>query len=215
MLTPKERKLNDELVAEFTELRRIPYIGTTGDGFDAAIVNRIRRRLNIRAVTTPEEWRERYGQMFEFSFKETIKQLEFVLKPNGQQEWPDCLILLGHRGLPIEFKSCKEDHVVWNSALPQTDGVYIYNGNNAAVQTTFFLGQDQITEEEKGLLLSVRAKNKEQQEAVNVQLKALRSEWSFFARPMNNCRTPLLGHPHRQSREQRVLDFLESFRWGL
>ena len=214
---------NQRLVLAFEQLRKIPYFsGAHGDSVDSTFFNKLRDVLGARKVSA-EDWRNfdefdeyrRRCSRGEFIFPVHAASPWLVDKPNGSQRWPDALVIFKHKGIPIEFKSAKQDLIVWNSGLPQPDGIYVFNGNvpEPTLQTTFFMGSAILNAEEARLLRDAAQANKDQAESYNDALFALASKWSLYARPMFNCGEKYLTYPQRDVREQEVLDYLASFVW--
>jgi len=142
-----------------------------GDKFDETVKDKFVQYLpNARLVET-KEWcskskhsiyREHYKRTLKYQFDFTDispiidngQQLDLLIvnKPNGDQRWPDLLIIYNGIGLPIEVKSCKTDKVVWNGGLPRFDSMYIFNCYGKS-KTTCFLGQHVMSKERHNKLI--------------------------------------------------------------
>lgn len=215
--------INQKLVLAFEQLRKIPYFaGAHGDSVDTTLFNKLKDILGARRINA-EDWRKldefadyrRLCSRGEFVFPGCVTQPWLVDKPNGSQRWPDALVIYRNKGIPIEFKSAKQDLIVWNSGLPQPSGIYVFNGNvpEPALQTTFFMGSAILSAEESQILRDAAQANKDQSESFNTSLESLASKWSLYARPMFNCSEKYLTGEEKTSREQAVLDYLASFVW--
>ncbi|CAK1331476.1 MULTISPECIES: hypothetical protein [Burkholderia] len=121
---------------------------------------------------------------FDFTHLPTIvdngKRLNLMIvdKPNGSQKWPDLLVIYNGIGFPIEVKSSKKDGIVWNSGIPRSGSLYVFNCYGLS-KTTCFLGQHAITEEELDFL-NIKSK-------LGAELnEKFGSRWSFYVRDMYN-----------------------------
>lgn len=215
--------VNQRLVSAFEQLRKIPYFsGAHGDSVDSTFFNKLRDMLGARKVSAEdwrksaefEEYRRRCARRV-FDFPGCVEQPWLIDKPNGSQQWPDALVVHRGKGLPIEFKSSKQDLILWNSGLPQQNGIYVFNGNvpEPILQTTYFLGGAILSDQESQILRDAAQANKDQSETFNAALGAWASKWSLYARPMFNCGEKYLTCPDRSAREQAVLEYLASFEW--
>ncbi len=210
--------------------------GARGDSVDNMIVNAIKRYCPYISVIELAAWKEVCQQIQYRPIKDKVQEtakveecdcLDLVFtkcyerpilirQPNNTQQWPDFLIIYGHRGLGIEVKSSKHDRIVWNSGLPRINGIYIYNGGLAIQDdisnTTYFLGQHVLTLKERKILNDARGANHKISRVYNDLLSD--SKWSLYARPMFNYTGRFLTDEHRTQRETAVQDFIRSFSWG-
>lgn len=218
-----DRLLNERLRAAFENLKKIPYFsGAHGDSVDSTLFNKLAEQIKAKKISA-EAWKKtdafeplrRNCQRKIFGFNMMVPEVLIVDKPNGSQNWPDALVIYKSKGLPIEFKSAGQDKIVWNSGLPQPDGIYIFNGITTRddQQTTFFLGAAILSEVERRVLTSAAAENQDAAKTFNETLITLDSKWSLYARPMYNCGDKYLGHPKRYERELEVLAYIDSFTW--
>lgn len=139
----------------------------------------------------------------------SMKDFLIISQPNGSQNFPDVLIIADHVGIPIEFKSGKQDKIVWNSGLPRPDGVYVfhkYGGKNQA--TTCLMGDEMIDHEDYVLLTAARRQMERVAAACNERLTRNGSHFSLYPRPMHNSNMRYIGHPSRDERERRVMDHI-------
>lgn len=215
--------LNSRLRTAFQQIQRIPHFsGAHGDSVDSTLFKKLNEHIKAKRISA-EVWKDTKAyellrplcQRKIFQFPVEVPEPLIVDKPNGSQNWPDALILFKSKGLPIEFKSSKGDKILWNSGLPQPEGIYIFNGASSGrdQQTTFFLGRALLTEDERRILIEASDQNHEHSKGYNDALAKLDSKWSLYPRPMYNCGEKYLGHPDREKREQEVLDFIDGFVW--
>lgn len=195
-----------------------------GDGFDEFVQANLSSKTKL---ILPEQWKK--SSIYEearlavrpshcdgvLTLKEPLDGLFRIDKPNGQQNWPDTLLIEGTFGLGIEYKSSKTGQPVWNSGLPKIRGLYLYHetGNSSPeLRTTFFLGCDAISPPEEQLLVQGRTRNAEIADQINTALASMGSLWSLYPRPMHNWKGRPARDPERADREQRVYAFLASLR---
>lgn len=210
--------------------------GAKGDSIDNMIVNAISRHCPSIEVIELSAWRKLQIQKQYKPIKDKIQSmarmrgcdcldLDFdyyydspllIRQPNDTQQWPDILIIYRKRGINIEVKSSRQDHIVWNSGLPRKNSIYIYNGglkqgNNASPKTTFFLGQHIINDMEQEILYKASDENHKISKEYNDKL--MESGWSLYARPMFNYVGKFLSHENRVKREKEVKEFINNFQW--
>jgi len=195
----------------------LPYLPKTqGSAFDLVVRNTIERETNIPCITS-ESWtsQEDYAP-----FRQAVrKRLDrapvatkapiVVAQPNGSQQWPDLAIIYGHNIAYIEFKTNKNDKIVWNSGLPRRDGLYLFNsGLKARKQTTAFLGHHVLPDSDRALLEQAAKAAAAAAASFNDRLKNAGSSWNHYARAMFNCSAYYLRHPDVQCRENEAIAFL-------
>lgn len=228
------QELNMRLISTFQELRNMPYIaGVGGDSADRTIITKIHYKLGgssaIKLVSA-EAWRtaQEYAEPREkvsqriFEFESMFDKAILVDKPNGSQQWPDALLIYRFRGIAFEIKSSKNQKIAWNSGggdrIP-AKGIYIFNSRAPRAadvntsETTFFLGEDIITEEEQLILEQADGANTDVASRFNRLLESKNSKWSLYARPMFNCGELMLTSPMRDFRENKVLEYLRDVNW--
>jgi hypothetical protein len=221
----RSASIGSRLEAAFQRLSRISrFSGAKGDSVDRVFFNEIAKTALLEVVTS-EMWSESapYEAVRPLIRKEEFFPLPMVFdkpmlvdKPNGTQDWPDALVLFRRRALPIEFKSAKNDSIVWNSGLPQPGGIYVFNGSTNrpnCPETTYFLGEAIISSEEREILIKAREANAKQTEDYNQKLSLLKSAWSLYPRPMHNYKKHFLGHEESLSRERAVIEFVRNLQW--
>lgn len=128
-------------------------------------------------------------------------------QPNGSQQYPDILVIRRGIGIPLEIKSGKDDKVVWNSGLPRNGGIYLFNRYRGPGDTSFFLGDHVLDDEEDEVLREARRLMEEAVRKANETLasQGRKGRWSTYPRPMYNFSEKVLAHPQRDERENDVL----------
>lgn len=179
-------------------LEKILHIGASskGDNFDETIKKQLEKNLKRSKILTTEMWSgpeykeyKTLTQEKRFNFN-SIKEpadifndpsrIVIVDKPNGSQQWPDLLIIYKNIGFPIEIKSSKNDHILWNSGYPRAKSLYIFNCYGY-MKTTIFLGEHSLCKEDAVLLLKI--KNDSSESNCNLPNG---SYWSYYSRHMFN-----------------------------
>lgn len=128
-------------------------------------------------------------------------------QPNGSQQTPDIRVTLeNEQQVDIEVKTSKTGIILWNSGLPKEGAIYIYS-NTEDGGITFFMGEEIITSEERDALEMTRKANQATADITNKQLKASKSSWNFYPRPMHNNTSKPLEAKDKDKREKRVLSF--------
>lgn len=221
-------KVQDALVSVCGE----DFKGRGGDAFDSAACGMMVQRTGFDLIT-PETFSNDYKEykrislralnagrgrgVYDFSAYRGCalssgverKDLLIISQPNGSQNFPDALIIVDHVGIPVEFKSGKQDKIVWNSGLPRPDGVYVFNLYGATESaTTMFMGDEVITEAEYEALANARRRLEEVAAECNVALAEAGSHLSLYPRPMHNSNMRYAGHPDREMRARRVMDHI-------
>lgn len=211
---------NDLLVIAFKDLLNQKYLATEkGDAVDTRLREVIETKADIKSVNakawkTASKYKDARGRVaiHNFSLVDNFQEPFIVDKPKGSQNWPDCLIVYKNKALPIEFKRSESGIIVWNSGLPHHDGIYVFNGvHNDVTGTTFFLGQDLISDDIRQKLTKAADDNKSSANDFNRTISS--SGWTLYARPMFNNGDKILTSPDRANRERRVLDFLATYKW--
>jgi len=188
-----KQELNDALCQFLIDITKVG-ASSKSDVFDETVRQILRDNLSGAKYISTEQWSDKEGIFYEhyrtsltynFNFTHLPKivdngkplNLLIIDKPNGSQKWPDLLIVYDGIGLPLEVKSAKEDKITWNSGIPRSGGVYIFNCYGRS-KTTCFLGEHAINDEEL-LLLKERARNATKENG------KLGDRWSYYVRDMN------------------------------
>lgn len=213
----KNKNLNTKelLISTFEEILKLNKSSLGGNIFDTTISNLFQDMKGFTFVSN-QEWKKYYSQYRDLTLKniydftnislpENIKDdLLIVDKPNGSQQSPDILIIHNKKCLCLEIKSSKEDKIVWNSGLPKENFIYIF-GCYPKGQTTFFLGQEIISNDEKENLMALDKLLKQQSSYTK------EDEWELYVRPMYNYKGKFFKDEKlRLKREQNVFKFLKS-----
>lgn len=140
----------------------------------------------------------------------------FILQPAGSQNFPDILILdFDDRFLAIECKSGKNGLCpMWNDNLPKPHAIYVLS-SGLVNSTTFFLGQDVITESlAKSQLKMIDELHKVvlKYKCINESLDVYKRGWNTKFRPQNfqsggKSKTNYFEHQDRYKCEERVLEY--------
>ena len=174
-------------------------------------LSRVARVYSLSA----EEWRKiRSKTTYYFQFNERnfpskySENVTIINQPNGKQAFPDMLLVHNYIGLPLEIKTCSTDIISWNDGIPMRDAVYVFYCCSLA-KTTFFLGQDHITDEWRDSLFKQRD-----------CLRFLQSyedekpDWYLYPRPKFEGRTVVAANNLVAGmRERAVLQYLASLTW--
>ncbi len=140
------------------------------DLFENMIINILKDSFgNLLVDISADEFKTYYPETYqtlkeeEYTFKPieelaTGAPITLVRHPFGANNWPDCILIIGGRGLPIEAKTSQEDKITWNGGLPRRDTPYFFCckkgkedvGGEKRRGTTMFLGRHVLTEENEG-----------------------------------------------------------------
>ncbi len=203
--------VNDALVECLKDIMKVG-ASSKGDNFDETVRDKLKYHLDGAKYISTDQWCSREkDSIFLEHYKTTLenkfdfthlpqiidngRQLDLMIidKPNGSQKWPDLLVVFKGIGLPIEIKSAKTDIILWNSGIPRSDSLYIYNCYGKS-KTTCFLGQHAITDDELGFLLF---KSKLAQE---MNEKHSNQKWSYYVRDMFNSTQTFFENDDYQKR---------------
>jgi len=223
-----DAEFNAKLVLAFTSLRTADYRASeTGDQADTRLRGLIETHAGMTCLASStwkkkntKTWKSPYSEARKkvakgiFKFDAEISSAPIVVdKPNGKQNWPDCLIVYKKTGLPVEFKRSETGTVVWNSGLPQKGGIYVFNGKDGIMEgTTLFLGTQVIADDIRLLLETMRDINDGAAKLLNNLIAD--PTWNLYARPMFNGKSKPLSNPTRSIIEDEVMAFLTSLSWG-
>lgn len=211
--------LNKKIVAVLKEeLSKISAL-RNGDAFDKEVYDMLAKKLGITKVShtfwsmstlTNQHYKRSLSYNFDFSDLNTILggKTFIVDKPNGQQKWPDMMIVHKGVGFPIEIKSCKSDKIVWNSGLPRPDSLYIFKLAGTR-DYTFFLGQNAITEKEYNAITGIG----KHLSGFNTNIEEGR--WNFYVRNMHSSNQRFITIPQEEKdlAEQQALDLIAGLTW--
>jgi len=222
----KIREVNNALTEAMKDIININKT-KGGDEFDTLVYNTFYehlKKLGFEDIDS-KHWSKYYETYKaktlkeDFDFKDVMPTNNLqddcliIDKPNGKQKWPDILIIYNKIGLPIEIKSAKDDGILWNSGIPKTERIYIFNCYGVK-QTTAFLGNSVITEAEAKLLREMDLDSKLVCSFKNEQMKELSSNWSYYPRPMFNSSVKYFKDDEiRLAREQKVMDLILNNKW--
>lgn len=140
-----------------------------------------------------------------------------IRQPCGSQSFPDILIKdFCGRFVALECKSNKSSTIMWNDSLPKSNGIYIFCSKKEN-QTTFFMGKDVISKDEKNLMkqqeiemleVSTRYRNK------LVEIDQFNRGWIQKARKqhyqVSKKRNHYFNHPHRKICERNVIEYVRA-----
>ncbi len=217
----KATKIAASLEQLLTELSHSTMKFSQGDKFDEFVQRNIIGPLTVKAEAWKNEECYREARLaIKADNNNGVVQLNtaidaFVLidKPNGAQCWPDTLLLEGQVGVCLEYKSSKEGKVVWNSGLPRPSGIYLIHAygksNKLTHRTSFFLGEDAISDIETRLMIDGRKNLEVANKTLLGELEKLKSKWSLYVRPMHNWNVNPVTDSSRVQRENRVFEFLK------
>lgn len=190
-----------------------------GNDFDKAVCDLLAKKLGIRKIThtfwsesilTTQHYKRSLNYIFDFSdLKKVLGETTYIVdKPNGQQKWPDMMIVHKGVGFPIEIKSCKSDKIVWNSGLPRPDSLYIFKLAGTR-DYTFFLGQNAITEKEYNAITGIG----KHLSGFNTNVEEGR--WNFYVRNMHSSNQRFITIPQEEKdlAEQQALDLITGLTW--
>jgi hypothetical protein len=215
------------------EIRNIPKISkmrgaSIGDDVDRVFLSSMKTHTNAQLISD-HEWKNKYIKSFDMdknsgccSISTLIEKPLLVDKPFGSQNFPDFVLLYGHRGLPIEIKTSNAEKIVWNTGLPRSEGIYIFNGipiksSVEKVSTTFFMGSDVIIEEELKLLRLCRKYMQDCIISSNNELSIIGKDynriWQMYPRPMHDSNELIISNNYRNLRELKVIDYVNNFNW--
>jgi hypothetical protein len=220
-LPKTQQQLNDSLVDFLDQLCNSGLHGfINGDAYDTWFSESLRDHLNASLVTTQEfdgtnnrsrdpskmnyaEYkRQCASRVFDFRAIDAARKANglpilgegtyIIDKPNGQQAWPDMLLVHNGVGLPIEMKSAKTQKPVWNSGLPVHHGLYVFTHNKKKTknqpkksETVFYFGEQVIDEFEIFALKAIE----DVTSLFNIKIKSPTQDeerWKYYARAMNN-----------------------------
>lgn len=117
-------------------------------------INECIEKLGYKPVSTrTKAWKKMHGERGEIH---TLTYLPHhydlptpcaIYQPYGSQRPPDHLIIEDGAAFPIEDKTGKKRHPMWNSSMPEEGSLYLYCRNNEGKHeedVTFFLGDEFI-----------------------------------------------------------------------
>lgn len=145
-----------KLLNVFQEIRKYPseFVSAgTGKQFEESIERHIKSSgyTKLPDKPKPENWkdiRETILLKTREYFSDNLygHNQEFMVTPNGTQDYPDFLIFENKQLICIEtkFNVNNTSHPVWNSGLPRPNGIYII-GSYPRKDATFFIGKDVVT----------------------------------------------------------------------
>ena len=198
----------------------------TGEQFENIIEQHIKSAgyTKLPVASKPQQWKAIKKAIL---LKEKVKPIanayehyqEFMVMPNGSQDYPDFLVFENSCLVCIETKFNKGNtgKPVWNSGLPRPNGIYIL-GSYPKRDVTFFMGGDVVSEEDvrrlrgffdEGLPEYTRKWNlkagKNQRYGFGVYVRR-----AFEQSKKNNPDAILdfYSNPYREELEEKVLGFL-------
>lgn len=143
-----------KLANVFETIRKYPaefVAAGKGTEFEERIEQLIKSEGYTKRVDHPEQWREIKKAILLKERAEPIANIyghkqEFMVTPNGKQNYPDFLIFEDDYLFCLEtkFNKGKTGKPVWNSGLPRPNGIYLL-GSFPRRDVTFFLGMDVVT----------------------------------------------------------------------
>jgi len=225
--TQISKKLKHDLIKCMEQIKKYPNMRVDGNNIDSTISADIKRYTQSEELSQSDYKRlkKKHTITIDYLTGDIYSEIEvdrptIIRQPNGKQQQPDILLLLHSRGIFIEMKSSKDDDkITWNGGFPRNNGVYIFNGTSTHIteddrHTTFFMGNDLITKQEKNILLEGREQNKKNaNDTTNQRLKLIESDWKLYPRAMFSYSGKFLSSPLRNQREQNVIEHVMKFNW--
>jgi len=148
----------------------------------------------------------------------TLPAGSYVLQPGGTQSFPDILVKdFCGRFVALECKSGKGTHPMWNDSTPKPGAAYIMSSGKVN-ETTLFMGDDVITQEQQKIINEGLKQLQELAESISSQVKnldkhnrgfILSSRKQFFQQGGME-KTNYFTHASRKQCEQNVLEFLSA-----
>ena len=142
----------------------------------------------------------------------------YVLQPGGTQSFPDILVRdCCGRFVALECKSGKGTHPMWNDSTPKPGAAYIMSSGKLN-QTTLFMGEDVITEQQQKIIDDGLKQLQALAENISSQVKALdkynrgfilSSRKQFFQQGGKE-KTNYFTHVGKEQCEKNVLEFLSA-----
>jgi hypothetical protein len=154
------------------------------------IFERIKTEINLTSSLKYKSQEEQIRKILADYFTEIEKNDcwyddTFKYQPFGSQKTPDFIIYTNKKFISIEAKSSKSSNkITWNSGLPQDEIIYVFTNKN--LETTFCLGDQFISKEEKDLFDSYNNECKIITEKYKKIFKSKGSSWTPYHRPMHN-----------------------------
>lgn len=235
-MTPQQKQ---QVTAALQEIKQLAQLSSGGKGTETVIASIFAKHTKLPIIDTDQFKRDyteyytlmgkenqKFEPIFDFSqyrqkpLKSGLKRKDgfIAFQPRGTQSAPDILLVTDYVGLPIEVKaSHKNGNILWNSNLPKKGFIYIYNQWASTPKkpagTTFFMGQDDITQTIYDILRTTRAKlqaiaNKSNAAIASAQGQG--SQFDMYVRPMHNAKQNYLLDVNTQEREQSVLEYIQS-----
>jgi hypothetical protein len=225
--------MSEKLHSAITAVLAMPYFknqharsGTTDYGHERAVADVLKEH------GYNEHKREDYPKLKKGSFKKWLDDhsdtevLEataglpndcFILQPAGTQSFPDVILKDSDgRLIPIECKSGQNGTCpMWNDNLPKLNAIYVL-ASGLMNQTTVFMGQDVITQEDLDLMrlqeqavAKVTAQFNAQMASVDVKSRGwIQKQRKQHFQGGGAAKTNYFTHKDRRQCEENVLQYV-------
>lgn len=232
LFEPNDSDVNYLIKKSLLEIRELTKSSIGGHHFDKNAQNIFLDNLASAGFNLIEhkEWMKYYkdyrkrvldcynqGIPYDFSNMDTGEIIDRAIidKPNGVNSYPDILIIFNQKGMAFECKSNALDSVSWGMTIPHNNVIYLFNSYRKVGKTTFFLGGDLISQEERLILEQFKIFFKYHNKEGNDHLKNIKSTWRANLNLTWSNSIKLFGNEkERAKREKNVFDFINSFVWS-
>lgn len=140
----------------------------------------------------------------------------FVSQPFWWQDYPDFLVILEDRIIPLEIKftTANKETPMWNSGVPRNTGIYIF-WSYWLQDITFFKWSDVISDQERNMMIKFFNKMKELENTINKEIAKINKYWTWFQvyvrrayqqkKVSNNTNVSFFNNQYRKAREDHVI----------
>jgi len=231
LFEPNDDDVNYLITKSLLEIKELTKSAVGGHHFDTNAQNIFLDNLSSAGFKLIEhkEWMKSHkeyrmrvleccnnGTEYDFSDLQTDIELDRVIvdKPNGMNSYPDILIIFNKKGMAFECKTNAKDFVSWGMTIPHDNVIYLFNSYRKIGKSTFFLGSDLITSEERLILEQFQLFFRYHAKEANTHLKQKNSLWKTNVNLSWSNSLKLFGNDREQAKkENNVLNFVKHFKW--
>lgn len=232
LFEPNDADVNFLIKKSLLEIKNLTKSSVGGHHFDKNAQNIFFDNLSSAGfkVIEHKEWMKYYkayrqrvldcynqGTPYDFSNIQSDEILDRVIidKPNGMNSYPDILIIFNQKGMAFECKTNARDSVSWGMTIPHDNVIYLFNSYRKIGKSTFFLGGDLITPDERMVLEQFQRFFKYHSKEANGHLKNMKSTWKSNVNLTWSNSLKLFSNERELLRkENNVLNFVENFVWS-
>lgn len=231
LFEPNDSDVNFLIKKSLLEIKSLTKSSVGGNHFDKNAQNIFFDNLSSAGfeIIEHKEWMKYYkeyrqrvldcynkGIPYDFSNMRCEKIIDRAIidKPNGMNSYPDILIIYDQKGMAFECKTSARDSISWGMTIPHNNVIYLFNSYRKIGKSTFFLGGDLISDDERMVLEQFQLFFKYHSKEANAHLKNIKSTWKANINlTWSNSLKLFSNERETLKREESVIKFVENFTW--